>query len=252
MPSFKRVPAIDKGFAIIELLTREKRPLSLAEISSKLKLNKSTAYNILNTMAELDVIEKVGPNSYQLGYKLYLLGRSAGQGSLLIKTIHPFLQEINQTTLLSAFLGMMNGLRAIILDKVDDAFDIKIHSEIGMRLPLLAGAGGRALLSLLSDEEIDRILEENPLRSFTPNSITDKETYKKLIKQVKTEGIAVDWEEYIEGIRALSIPIRTDIVKAPLAIWAVGLKGQIPDERVPELKSYLIDLKRRIEERLNF
>jgi DNA-binding IclR family transcriptional regulator len=32
------------------------------------------------------------------------------------------------------------------LDKVDTTYDIKVSSEIGMHLPLLAGAGGKALL----------------------------------------------------------------------------------------------------------
>jgi len=32
------------------------------------------------------------------------------------------------------------------LDKVDTAYDIKVSSEIGMHLPLLVGAGGKALL----------------------------------------------------------------------------------------------------------
>lgn len=250
MPTFKKVPAIEKGFAILDLLTREQRPLSLAEVSTKLGINKSTAYNILNTMADMGVVEKVSANAYQLGFKLYLLGRAAGQGSVLINTIHPFLKEINENTLLSAFLGMMNGPWAIILDKVDDAFDIKIHSEVGMKLPLLAGAGGRALLSLLPDEEIEKILTSTPLKRFTSNSVTDKERYKQLIKEVRSEGIAVDMEEYIEGIRAISIPITTTIVRAPLAIWAVGLKGQIPEEKIEELKAYLIDVKKRIQERL--
>ncbi len=247
----KRVPAIEKGFAILELLAKEKRPLSLAEISSKLTINKSTVYNLLNTMEELNVVEKTGPNSYRLGFRLYLLGGYAKQGSALINTVHPILREINERTLLSAFLGMKHGLRAIILDKVDDAFDIKIHSEVGMRLPLLAGAGGRALLSLLPDEEIEKILRENTLRKFTAKSITDKEVYKRLIRKVREEGVAVDMEEYIEGIRALSVPIRTQIVKAPLAIWAVGLRSQIPDERIEELKAYMIEVKEKVEERLN-
>jgi len=251
MKSFKKVPAIEKAVAILDLLAREKKPLSLADISNRLGFNKSTVFNIIYTLVEQNLMERVSPNSYQLGFRLHLLGRSAGKGSVLINAIHPFLEEINQKTLLSAFLGMMHGNRAIILDKVDDAFDIKIHSEVGMRLPLLAGAGGRALLSLLKDEEIEEILQKNQLKKFTPMSVTDKELYTDLIKEVRKEGIAIDMEEYIEGIRALSIPIRTQIVKSPLAIWAVGLKAQIPEERILELKAYLIQVKERIEERLN-
>ena len=65
---------------------------------------------------------------FQFGTRLYLLGRAAGRTSELIGTVHPFLEEINQKTKLSVFLGLRSGLKVVIIDKVDSAFDIKIHS----------------------------------------------------------------------------------------------------------------------------
>jgi DNA-binding IclR family transcriptional regulator len=50
-----------------------------------------------------------------------------------------YLIEINRKTMLPAFLGIRSGLKAVIIDKVDTAFDLKISSEVGMRLPLFAG-----------------------------------------------------------------------------------------------------------------
>ena len=65
------------------------------------------------------------------------------------------------------------------IDKVDTAYDIKISSEIGMRLPLLADAGGKTLLCQLSNEEIDHIVTENALKQFTSNTCTDRREFIK-------------------------------------------------------------------------
>ena len=52
-PAFKRVPAVDKCFAILELLAQSKEPMGISGISGKLDLNKSTVFNIVHTLTDL-------------------------------------------------------------------------------------------------------------------------------------------------------------------------------------------------------
>lgn len=249
--AFKRVPALDKCFAMLELLTRSKKPLGVSDISKALNFNKSTVFNIVHTLDDLGVLEKVYDDKFQFGTRLYILGRAAGRGSALIDTVHPYLEEINHKTRLSAFLGMRSGLTAVIIDKADAAFDIKIFSEIGMKIPLLAGAGGRAFLAQLPDDEVEDILSKNDLRKFTPNACVNKKTYKKMVKKTRTDGIAVDMEEYIEGIRAFALPLDISRSDSQLALWVVGLKRQINDETIPRYSKLLKKIAREIEIRLS-
>ncbi|NIR13948.1 MAG: IclR family transcriptional regulator, partial [Desulfobacterales bacterium] len=79
--------------------------------------------------------------------------------------------------------------QVILIDKVDSAYGIKLSSEIGMRMPVLAGAGIKAMLSQLSDEEIDEILFRTELKRYTPYSIIDKAIYKEEILEVRRQGI---------------------------------------------------------------
>jgi DNA-binding IclR family transcriptional regulator len=119
-----------------------------------------------------------------------------------------------------------------------------------MRLPLLAGAGGKAMLSRMPDQEIDRILSKNGLKRYTRYSVVDKAKYKKMLKKAQQEGFAVDKEEYIEGIRALAVPLNINRGKSQFAIWAVGLKGQISDEVIVSYSELLKKFAREIEIRL--
>lgn len=246
----KRVPAIDKCFTMLGLFSREKKPLGVSEISKALNLNKSTVFNIVHTLDAIGVLEKTQSGKYVFGTRLYILGKAAGRGSELINTVHPYLEQINQKTRLSAFLGIRTGMKAVIIDKVDTAFDIKIYSEIGMRMPLLAGAGGKALLSQLPDSELADILSKNKLKKFTPNSCTNKNNYKEMVKRVRNDGVAVDEEEYIEGIRAIAVPLITSRRDSQAAIWAVGLKRQIEDGVISKYLKYLKQIAKEIETRL--
>lgn len=52
----KTIQSIERGFAMLELLSMADSPLSLQEISQSLTLSKSTAHGILATMSHLGYI----------------------------------------------------------------------------------------------------------------------------------------------------------------------------------------------------
>jgi len=249
-PASRRVPAIDKCFAILETLARSREPMGISDLSGKLDLNKSTVFHIVHTLLDLNVLENQRDGKFVLGTRFYILGNMAGKRSKLIQTAHPYLEMINERTKLSAFLGLRSDRQAILIDKVDSAYGIKVSSEIGLQMPILAGAGIKAMLSQLPDEEIDDILARTELKKYTPYSIIDREAYKQEILEVRNLGIAFDREEYIEGMVAFAIPIKVNSRDVQAAVWAVGLARQVPDSSIPELTQFLKGISEEISYRL--
>jgi IclR family KDG regulon transcriptional repressor len=246
---FKRVPALDKCFRMLDLFARSERPLCVSEIARTLNYNKSTVYSLVHTLRDLEVLEQVPENRFRFGARFYELGKSSGNGSELISTVRPYLEEISRKTRLSAFMGIRSGDRTVILDKVDSPGEIRVSSEVGMRIPLEAGAGGKVLLSQLSDAELGQFLSERKLKKFTPASCIDPKKYMEMIKKARQEGFAIDDEEYVAGIRAFAVPLALHRENLHAAIWVVGLKGQIRDEDLPSFKSMLKQIAGKIETR---
>jgi len=235
----KNVPAIEKCFSILRHFAASKQALGISEISKQLELNKSTVFNIIYTLKNLEILEQYPDGKFHFGTLLYLLGNASGKKSELIQTVHAYLDRINRETKLSAFLGIRSVNQAVILDKVDTAHDVKISSEIGMRLPLLAGAGGKALLSQLSSREVDQILGTNALKKFTSKTCTDKKRFKKEVLNIRKDGFAFDDEEYIDGVVAFAVPLKTNRADLQAAIWAVGLKQQVRQENISKISNFL-------------
>ncbi|MEW6141212.1 MAG: IclR family transcriptional regulator [Thermodesulfobacteriota bacterium] len=244
---FKRVPALDKCFSILELLSASDRPLGISEICKKLDLNKSTVFNIVHTLVDLQVLEFAANGKLAFGTFLYVLGKAASRKAELIRTVRPYLQQISRETDFSAFLGVRAGQRAVIVDKVDAAVDIKVSSEVGMRLPLVAGAGGKALLSLLPDSEIDEILATNGLKRFTSHTCVDKRKFKEDILSIRRGEVALDVEEYLDGIVAVAVPINSHREGLQAAIWAVGLKRPESDTDIQKLSSLLKHVAKELD-----
>lgn len=244
-----RVPAIDKCFAILDLLARSKEPMGISDIALKLGLNKSTVFNINHTLVDLNVLENQR-DKFVFGTRFYVLANMAGKRSELIQTAHPYMEKISEKTGLSVFLGLRSDRQAILIDKVDSAYGIKVSSEIGIRMPVLAGAGIKAMLAQLDDREVDEILKRSELRQYTPYSITEKGRYKEEIGLARTQGIAYDREEYIEGMTGLAIPVKASGKDVQAAIWVAGLTHQVPDASLTELAELLKATAEEINHRL--
>jgi DNA-binding IclR family transcriptional regulator len=240
MPAnYKRVPAVDKCFSILEFIARTKPAPGFAEIVRELGLNKSTVFNLLYTLNDLGVVDRGADGLFHLGSKLFILGNAAAAGSELIQIVHPHLVKINNEYRVSAFLGILSSTEIIIIDKADRAQKVKISSEIGMKIPLFAGVAGKALLSQLNDNEVDAIIEEYRFKKYTSKTNTDRRKIKKEIIQVRTTGVAYDMEEYIEGLVAVAVPIKTNKDELRAVIWAVGLKQEFKESALKEITAFL-------------
>lgn len=246
--NFKRVPAIEKCFSILSLLAQKKRSLGYSEIARNLDLNKSTVFNILHTLSELDLLEKDANGQFRLGPSLFILGHAAAGGSELIQTVHPYLEAINNRFKLSAFFGVLAEHEVIMVDKADQANPIKISSEVGMRIPVVAGVAGKALLAQLPPDKIDAMLSQITPKQYTKNTIVDKAAYKQEILNIKESGIAYDREEYIEGLTAVAVSFNTYRKELHAVIWAVGLKQEFKAEIMKEISLFLLDIKEQLNQ----
>lgn len=250
--NYKSVPAIQKCFSILALMAEEKRAFGFNEIVRELDLNKSTVFNILHTLNELNILEKGPDDLFRLGTTLFVLGKAAAGGAELIQTVHPYLESINNEFKLSAFFGILSDRKVIIIDKADGAHRIKISSEIGMRIPISAGVAGKALLAQLPETQIDEILSEIIPKPYTSKTIIDKAAYKKEILEVKKTGIAYDREEYIEGLIAAAVPLKTYRKDLQATIWVVGLKQEFREEdAMKRIVKFLSNTKEELNSRFS-
>jgi DNA-binding IclR family transcriptional regulator len=115
---------------------------------------------------------------------------------------------------------------------VEASADVRVSYEIGIRLPLLKGVVGKALLCQLSDAELDSVLRKNELPRRGPDVYEDKAALRDALIGVREEGIAADTEEGVKGVITLAVPINVHRASLQAAIVAVGLKWQWRGGRV--------------------
>lgn len=228
------IPSLKRGLKVLRLLA-DGQERGLSEIARQLGISKSTLHAILLTLeGEGFLIRDERTKKYALGPALFeLLSRGLSELQLRKVAAEP-LQRLHRFARETVFLGVVRGERVIVLEVLESEEDLKVTSRIGARVPLYAGALGKAYLARFDDDKVRAILEAKGLRAYTPKTITDPKAYMEELRRVRERGVAVDDEEYLEGVRAVATFVDVPPLP-PIALWIVGFSSTFTYERIAQV-----------------
>lgn len=235
------VQSIDRAFDIIELLSQETRGLAMTEIGRRLNLNKSTVHRLLASVRERGYIEKdAETGNYKLGLGFIELA-SLYLNSLELKTeASPLLNTLTRLTGQTAFLAIMDGTEIVYIDKVETFDSLRRYTIIGKRLPMHTTSLGKAMLSGMSDEEIETLYPDKKLTAMTKKTITNFNALMAVIRQVRARGWSYDDEENEKGTRCVGAPIfdyRGRVIAAVSLAWHIS---NYPDKTWDDYSKQLV------------
>lgn len=217
------VQSIDRAFNIIELLSQEPRGVAMTEISRRLDLNKSTVHRLLSSLRERGYIEKdAETGNYKLGLGFVELASLYLNNLELKVEASPFLNQLTKQTGQTSFLATMDETEIVYIDKVETYNSLRRYTIIGNRLPMHATSLGKAMLSGMSDKEIENLYPGNKLELLTKKTIPTLDALLAEIRQSHNRGYSIDDEENERGTRCVGSPIfdyRGRVIAAVSLAW---------------------------------
>lgn len=249
----KGVQTISRALDIIEILSMEKEGLGVTEIGKKTGLHKSTVHRLLNTLAERGYIEKEPKyGNYRLGLKFVEVSSIYLNKIELRTEAQPYLRKLVETVGQPAHLAILDRTDAIYIEKIEALSSIRLYSYIGSRIPAHCSALGKALLSGLEQNVLNKLVDEIDFYPYTNTSVRTKEELLNMVEAVKKKGFAVDDEEHDEGVRCLAAPIRDYTGRVIASVSAAGDKRIICRERDDEIGRYVVETADAISRRMGY
>ncbi len=221
--------ALQNGFQILKAVTAAPDGLSFSEIVATTDVPKATAHRLLKELVALSALtQNPASRRYQGGLLLASLGAAVTADYDLRRVARPHLQALHEATGQVATLGIRNDDVGTYLDKIEARdFGIRLHSEIGKSFPLHCTAMGKVMLSY-ADAATIRRLTSRKLEAYTENTITDGRLLRNELKQIATDGYAVDREEITRGLICIAAPV-------------FGVDGEIAGAMSCTFPSYVFD-----------
>ncbi len=218
------VPSVARAIDALDALADAPDGLTLAALSRRLRVPKSTLHAILGTLSRRSMVEFLSDRAgYRLGPKLAELGVTAGGQRQLVETAYPFLERLVRDTGESCFLGVpaADPMETIYVGKVESPHAIRYSADLGERRPSHATAAGKMLLASLSDGALRALLRGRALPRFTPRTITDPAALLRDLRRIRARGFALTVDERIVGASGIAALIRY----APGRVAALSVIG---------------------------
>jgi DNA-binding IclR family transcriptional regulator len=228
------VPAVDRAAGILLALGNGGRDATLTELARDLGMHKSTAHNILETLARHGFVSRDGATRrYRLGPALPALGHAAAIGPGLVALARPHLIRLQQRSGETVTLHVREGAGSVILASEESTHELRVSARPGHRLPAAAGAVAKILLAYGSQTP-PRLPEQLPM--FTRRTIASRARYLDELRRVRRAGVAFDEMEYLPGVRAVSAPVFSGGDGGGEAIAALSIVGVAARIAPPDLR----------------
>lgn len=226
--------AIDRAIALLEVFYEVDGAISLSDLAARLQLPSSTVHRVAQALLRGDLLaQDPETENYNLGAGLVNLGQVAAKRIGLSRAID-VLNELVAETQETAGIAVLRGLRAHMLARVETDNALRVHLATGPFVGLHCTAVGKLLLAY-SKDPAQMIADLQPLKSYTPETVTDPGKLLEEFAAIRDYGYAVNEGQMNFGVRALAVPI-----PGPSGDTAAGLCIEAPavrlgDDRLDDL-----------------
>lgn len=237
MANQTRIKSAETTLRIIETI-RALDGAGVAEIAAELDRPTSTIHNYLQTLEANEYLIKDG-KTYRVSLRFLGLGKHIEDRLQIRKIAMPEIDELADRTgeLAGLLVAEHNKGVYVYLHSGDKA--VYLDARPGKRTYLHQTGLGKAILSELSEAEIDAIIDEHGLPRATPNTITDREQLMTELAEIRERGYAIDRGERVSGVRCIAVPINPSGDEPVGAISVSGprsrVKGEFFETELPEL-----------------
>ncbi len=225
-------PSVKKAFRILHAVSESTERLGVSDLAKGLGIGKSTVHGITSVLEKMGILNRDPVDKkYGVGFTLLELGRKAYARvelrDLARRPMKTLMERVGETV----FLGIIHDDHVTIIDVVESPNELKITSPPGTRLPLLAGAIGKAVLAEWDEQKAKELIQSLGLKRYTSKSIVEPRRFLNEVKEAKRRGCATDDQEYLAGVRAVAAVIRRP--SSPLAaVWVVGFTSSLNEKKM--------------------
>jgi DNA-binding IclR family transcriptional regulator len=219
--------------------TRPMQGWRLTDLAAFCGFDKGSTHRMLAGLVRERLVEqRAGDRHYLPGPLLFELGLGVPRLADVVKQCSPALAHLARHSPGVALLLLPSGNEFVCADRAGANTIMGLSIEVGTRRPLLASAGGVAMLLALPATEQDLIVRAN-LAQLQSLSAARLAAVQKMLRRSHRFGFGVNLGDLVPGIHAFGVPLLDTGGRPFASISIVGQAQSMPRERSAEFEILL-------------
>lgn len=238
--------AISRAFDLLEVVSKQLRPISIQELSLELGLPRQSVHRLVSQLETLGVLARdLGSDRFSTGPRLKSLSLTCLSSHQQTSSSHAVLERLVSEVGETCNLGMLDGGQVFYLDRVECDWPLRVQLRPGSRVPAYCTAIGKLLLAYSESRVRKKLLSSTDMVQLTDNTITDPALLDLEFEEIRAREFSLNDEEDSVGLIAVAVPIRD-----PSGNVVAGLGMHAPTARVSieRAKGYLPKIRAAADE----
>lgn len=199
---------LGKALAVLQTVADHPQGVGLPDIAAKLGLPRQTVHRVLGQLRDSGLLLRDPVRErFSIGPQLVQLSLTALSSNSPWAAVRGALQELVDDVGETCNIGVLEGLDYVYVDRIECQWPLRIHLEVGQRIPAHCIAGGKVLLAHLEPQLRGRLLRSRKLIARTPRTITRVSDLEVELERVRARGYGTNDEENFDGIVSVAVPV---------------------------------------------
>nr|WP_281400168.1 IclR family transcriptional regulator [Microvirga zambiensis] len=206
-------------------LTERPQGSSIRAIAQATNNSRSSTHRILQTLAKAGYAQQTDNGGYVVGSKLLLLAARVFGAVPVLELAHSIMRnlvdEIGETCYLATYSPADDFITYV--HRIESDHLVRFVQPLGVKLPLHAGAVGKAILAALPKVDFSSL----DMVAYTARTLTSVKELQANLSVAKKHGYATSIEERVIGVAGVAAVVRSgDKVIGALTV-------SVPLSRIP-------------------
>jgi DNA-binding IclR family transcriptional regulator len=244
--------SMQKLMAVLDCFSRYDRSLSLAELSERCRMPKTTVHRLVTSLREAKLLEQdKGRDRYRMGIRLFELGSIVLANLDVHREARDFVERLGEISGESAHLCVFDGTNMVIIEHREPGGSSVNWTTTLSISPSYCTGVGKAALAFQEPATIEKVIRQG-LLPYTPNTLTDPDALRADLAETRRRGYSIDEGEHQPNVRCVAAPIRNASGRVFAAISVTGPMDRVTRERVPVLAELVIATANQLSRQLGF
>ena len=245
---------LNRAVLILECFTQDRPELGVREVSRLISVPSSATGRLMAAMKNLGILsQNLATKTYSIGPRVLTWAGVYLSTSDIRNLAYPHLKSLHESTHETISLYILDGNERVCIERLESTQNIRfVAPRVGRHLPLHAGSAGKVMLAFLPAFRQEEILSATPLVRLTQKTIVDPDLLRAELIQIRQQGYAVSYGEWILEASGIAAPIFDRSGEIAAALTISGPTQRFTAETLPIYISQILSIAAAVSNGLGY
>lgn len=247
------VQSIDRAVDILSLFSETRPVLGITDISRAMHLPKPTIHGLVKTLANRGFLMRIGATrKYRLGFLSNELNGVLADTLPINQAGADLGQRLSQETSMAVRLAIWQKKTMLTTLTLLPNCDSSQFRYLGPNVPLYCTSLGKAIMAVMSKEEMDNYWIGFRFIGYTEHTLTTRKLLLKDLELTRRRGYSYDRGEYLADEAGIGAPIYDRTESHIGSICLSGSPGSFQKVNIEKYAAKLIEVSLGISHNLGY